>query len=192
MKAYYRLVQDTSVKNRWLLGEIQYVNNWEFLQPSVIFMEPCRYQISMESDGIETDYTASLVYGVPIISNQFRSLILDLPDMSHPCRGVVTEPVVVLGKESGNQYFVMITDTFYDCIDENLSEFHKYQINDPVRPDKAGSYSGFYKMRLDSRRIGPANIFRLKGFEQAIIVSEDIKIRYDIAGLTGAIFIKVA
>jgi hypothetical protein len=192
MKAYYRVVQDTGVKNRWLLGEIQHVNNWEFLRPSIIFMEPCRYQIAMESDGIETDYTVSLVYGVPIISNQFRSLIVDLPDMSVPCKGVVAEPVIVLGKESVSEYFVMITDTVYDCVDENLSEFNKYQINDPVRPDKAGSYSGFYKMHLDSCRIGPANIFRLKGFEQAIIVSEEIKTRYEVAGLSGAIFIKVS
>jgi hypothetical protein len=191
MKSYYRLVQDTGVKNRWLLGDILNVNNWELLKPSNLFMEPCRYQIIMDSDGVETDYTASLVYGVPIISEKFRSLITDLPDMSRPYKGVVTEPVIVLEKETGNQYFVMITETAYDCVDEVLSEFTKYQIDDPIRPDKAGCYSGFYKMCLDPKKIGPANIFRIKGFQQAIIVSEEIKRRYEVAGLTGAIFKKV-
>jgi hypothetical protein len=188
---YYRIWQNTEVKNRWLLGSVLDVNNWAFREPSRIFMEPCKYQVELVSDGIETDFTVTLTYGVPIVSRRFLDVLMGLPDFTVPFTGTVAEPVIILDKPMGDDHFILITETKYDCVDEEKSQFTKYSLDESLQPEKAGQYSGFYKLILDSQRIGGAHIFRLKYFPGALIVSEVVKHRYDRAGLSGANFVLV-
>ncbi|WP_447971890.1 imm11 family protein [Nitrospira sp. M1] len=69
----------------------------------------------------------------------------------------------------------MVIKKSVDCVDENKSEFQKFEQNDPVRPDKAGEYRAFMKLRLDANKIVDVAIFRLAKFETAIIINEHIK-----------------
>lgn len=90
--------------------------------------------------------------------------------------------------EIDNAYFVMIIETQVDAVDEERSEFQKYEVNDPVRPDRAGEYRSFFNLVVDPSKIGDHHIFRLKKHLGSIIVSEEVKRRFEAVGVTGAVF----
>ena len=75
-----------------------------------------------------------------------------------------------------------------ECINEEASEFQKFEVSDPVRPDKAGEYRGFFKMVVNPEKCADFNIFRVKGFSIAIVVSEQVKQSLETAGVPGVKF----
>jgi len=64
--------------------------------------------------------------------------------------------------------------------------------NDTVRPDLAGDYSGLYEMNLDTEKISGVDVFRLKKFEVAIIVSQRAREKLEIGGAMAMKLIEVA
>lgn len=76
-------------------------------------------------------------------------------------------------------------------VDEVNSEFQKFEENDPVRPDESGEYRAFTKLRLDPNKIVDIDLFRLKGFEVAVVISERIKGKIESIGTTGLSLIPV-
>lgn len=65
--------------------------------------------------------------------------------------------------------------------------------DDPVRPDLAGEYSGFFKLVIDNAKANASGhgIFRLARFNVAIIVSAQIKSTLETAECTGTEFAHV-
>ena len=66
-----------------------------------------------------------------------------------------------------------------------------FEVNDSVRPDKAGDYRGFFKMVVNPDKCAGFNIFRIKGFSIAIVVSAEVKQKLESAGVSGAQFKRV-
>ena len=60
------------------------------------------------------------------------------------------------------------------CLDEKKSDVMFWKEGDG-RPDKVGQYRQVANMRIDSSQISDANIFRIAGWEIALIVSERIR-----------------
>ncbi|MBE2898413.1 hypothetical protein HPC37_06230 [Pasteurellaceae bacterium 20609_3] len=84
----------------------------------------------------------------------------------------------------------MVIHNEIDCVDEERSEFTKFEEDDPVRPDLAGEYDGFYKLKLDYSRINK-ELFRLGKFSIAIIISERLKKLLMENNITGIEFTEV-
>lgn len=172
---YYRLKDNVEYPNRWYLGDILDVNNWD-LASDVPEIDR-ELEIELYQDGEEMDFTLSEVYGIPVVSRKVKKEL--------ECYSEVRFiPLLLEGVESG-QYFAMVTKSVVECVDEESSEFQKFEINDPVRPDKAGDYRAFMVLRLNQNNIGDVNIFRLKKFETAIIVSERVRNKLEAIGVTG-------
>lgn len=152
-------------------------------------MEPCKYTLEVYRDGRELDFTMIEVSGgIPVISNDIKVALSGLPDLNKPYANVVIEPVNFEDKIASKDYFVMIIETQLDCIDEEKSIFQKFEVNDPVRPDRAGEYRSFLSLVIDPTKTGEHHIFRLKNYLQAIIVSEEVKQRIENANVIGASF----
>ena len=83
----------------------------------------------------------------------------------------------------------MIVQNTFDCIDEAQSKFEKFKENDKIQPDKAGEYIAFYSMKINKMKINNEDIFRIKKFEIAIIVSE--RIANKIKKLSGVVLTEV-
>ncbi|WP_447971505.1 hypothetical protein [Nitrospira sp. M1] len=67
---FYRLKDDVHYPNRWYLGDILEVDNWQLKNsaPEInIILDMEVYQ-----DGEEMDITLSEVYGVPIVSQKVK------------------------------------------------------------------------------------------------------------------------
>lgn len=160
---YFRLLEDMSLMDRWYLGKIQAINNWTLYSDQL----PELLSISLVKDGSEIDFTYTETYVVPIVSSKLRMLLAEV-------KNIRFVPVQPLGKECNFEYFVMIVDEIIDCIDEEKSHFEKFQNDDPIRPDMAGQYSAFFDMKIDEKKTNRLDIFRIKNFDMAIIVSENV------------------
>lgn len=185
---YYRLRDDINFSSRWYLGDVQHVDNWLYRNPPVDFMEPGRGSLEIYQDGKEMDFTLTERYAVPIISGDFVEALSGLDEVDKPYHYVVFNEVEILDKPVSKSYFAMIIETQLDCVDESKSDFKKYAINDPVRPDRAGEYSAFFNLVIDPSKTEGKHIFRVKKHLGAIIVSEEVKNRLEKAGVTGAVF----
>ncbi|MGB2256055.1 MAG: imm11 family protein [Spongiibacter marinus] len=179
--SYYEITDDVNFPNRWYLGDIAYVNNWELAH----HLDPEReYEVEVCRNGSEMDYTSNEVYGVSVVSKRFKEAISGISNVSFAKANIA-------GINSGNEYYIMAVTKELECIDEEVSEFQKFEVNDPVRPDKAGDYRGFFKMVVNPEKCAGFNIFRVKGFSIAIIVSEKVKKMLESAGTSGAKFKRV-
>ena len=185
---YYLLRDDIDFPKRWYLGDIQHIDNWGFSDPTVEFMEPCTYTMSIYQEGCPMDYTVSETYAVPILSKKAKDSLCGLPEVDKPYYHVVLEPVIFDGKSALQGYSVMIIETQLDCVDEIKSDFKKYEVDDPVRPDRVGEYRVFSNLVIDPSKTDGHHIFRIKKHLNSIIVSEEVKNRFEKAGVEGAIF----
>jgi hypothetical protein len=185
---YYLLRDDLEFSSRWFLGDVQNVDNWGFNDPTPYFMEPAIYTLDVYRKGTEMDYTSTEAFGVPVLSKKAKDALSGLPEIDEPYYHTVLEPVNIEGMSVEQDYFVMIIETQLDCVDEARSEFEKYVVDDPVRPDKAGQYSAFFSLVIDPEKVGDHHIFRVKSHLGSIIVSEEVKRRFEDAGVTGAVF----
>lgn len=172
----------------WYLGDFRHIDNWRFIDPGVEEMEPCTYTVDIYQDGDELDFSQLTTVSVPIVSQKFKQALAGLREVDEPYKNIVMEPVVVVGKEVKQDYFVMIVETQIDCVDEEKSDFQKVEINDPVRPDLAGHYRSFFSLVIDPDKVNDHHIFRVKWRSTALIVSEEVKRRIEAAGVTGASF----
>lgn len=185
---YYLLSDQIEYPGRWYLGAVRHVNNWSFLDPSVEFMEPCRYSTSVYKNGEATDFTVNEAFGVPIVSKKFFATLTELDEVKEDYYHVVFQPTDIEGSTISDDFYIMVVETQYDCVDESHSRFEKFLENDPVRPDKAGEYSVFLELVIDPRRVGDKHIFRLKHHLHSLIVSETVKSLLENAGVTGVCF----
>lgn len=180
--------QDVMFYDKWVLGDVHHVDNWHFSDPPVNFMEPGIYTLDVRFDGTEVDYSLAGYASVPVLSEKARNSLVGLPEVDERYRNVVFEPVKISNRIVRQNYFLMIIETQVDCVDEGCSIFKKFEFDDPVRPDMAGSYQAFYNLVIDPGRVGSSHIFRLKHYLGAIIVSEEVKRRFVAAGVAGVLF----
>lgn len=185
---YYLLRDDVNINDKWYLTAIDNCDNWHFSDPPLEFMEPCIYSAAIKQEGVHVDYNLAGYASVPVVSEIFKNALLGLPEVDEPYYHVVFEQVKITNSELATDYFAMIIETQLDCVDESKSDFKKYAINDPVRPDRAGEYSAFFNLVIDPSKTEGKHIFRVKKHLGAIIVSEEVKDRLEAAGITGAVF----
>lgn len=189
---YYLLRQDVAVSGKWALGDIRHADNWKFSDPPVNFMEPGEYVLDVRFDGLELDYSLAGYASVPVLSRKARDSLVGLPDVDEPYMHVVLEPVAIEGKEVSSDYYLMVIESQVECVDESKSRFELYRSSDPVRPDLAGEYRAFYNLVVDASMVKGKHIFRLKKYLGAIVVSEEVKLRFERVGVIGAVFESVA
>ncbi len=185
---YFLIWQDVSIVGKWILDDVGYVNNWNFIDPPVNFMEPGSYSSKVRFDGIEVDYSLAGYASVPVVSQRVVESLIGLSEIDEPYRNVVFAPVEIEHKILKQSYFAMIIETQVDCVDEERSEFSIFTQDDPARPDLAGAYRNFFNLVIDKSKVDGQHIFRLKRYLGAIIVSEEVKRRFESAGVTGIVF----
>ncbi|WP_395847148.1 imm11 family protein [Cystobacter fuscus] len=98
-------------------------------------------------------------------------------------------PVTVEGESE--RYFVVNATKVVDAIDEaRCREVHHYDEDDPS-PYYEGEYNWIYGLRIDPSKTEGAQVFRLKKFKVAFIVSEEVKIALERVGNLGLSFERV-
>ncbi|WP_460903730.1 imm11 family protein [Paraburkholderia jirisanensis] len=93
-------------------------------------------------------------------------------------------PISVIS-HPGNYAVLNVLDSV-DCVDEENSEFSRWTAEDG-RPEQIGGYR-MSLLRIDPERARGHDLFRVKGWEIALICSKKIKQCLEKAGVTGIRF----
>lgn len=169
MEFYDILADDERFGHRWFLGEpldssgqqidarsFRYGVPYDGLQPS---------SVPVDRAGLEVGFNLG-AFDMPVIRDDVRQAIASVTT-----EGYEVYPVEIVGSEM--RYWILNVSTRIDCVDESVSVFTKWLPEDD-RPDRLGSYRSISTLRIDSQRARKP-MFRLKGWEVALIVSEPIR-----------------
>ncbi len=182
---YFRLLDDIRFPDRWHLSTVHNVDNWLLTRAPMLAMDdPLRdqvFRVELRQTGVSLDYSLAGYAGVPVVSFEALQAISGLD-------GFTAIPAKIDGLQQKTSYYILHIWDIVDCVDEKLSKFEKYQVDDSVRPDLAGNYSAFFKLIVDASRTHNRHIFRLARSGPEVIVSEEVKRRFEAAGVTGAVF----
>ena len=181
---YYRVLDDLSYSNRWFLGEVNFPDEWEFWDYVTVGKLPSinkELAVEVSEKGTPLNLTMG-EFEVLIADKSVAELFLD--------EEILKIPITIIGRES-ESYFILVIKKELDCIDREKSIFTLWEEGNDIRPDLAGEYESIPKMIIDVDRTKGLDIFRIKGFNVAVIVSERIKHAFEESGLTGVKFKEV-
>ncbi|MEM1137773.1 MAG: DUF1629 domain-containing protein [Bacteroidota bacterium] len=178
---YYKLEDEIDYPSRWYLCGItteqgMHLYYDEAYSPSLT--------ANINQDGIPLDFTSSDDNFIPIVSELLMNVLNNRLD-------VIFIPTEIKGYYGYLKYYTMIATMIVDCVDEKKSEFNKFEVNDPVRPDKAGDYRAFFKLVIDKNKVLGKDIFRVARSTNTLIISERIKNLLESEGFTGLKFKEV-
>jgi hypothetical protein len=158
---------------QWLIATPVPASGGEFDEPWMfgegrVLQDPGPIKAQIDHPGERRTFVFTGIERVPIVSeavaNVFRVLAPD---------DVQLFPVTVEGESE--RHFVVNAVKTIDCIDEaNCREVQHYTEEDPF-PEYAGQYRWIYGLRIDPAETEGAQVFRLKKFKTALIVSEEVK-----------------
>jgi hypothetical protein len=106
-------------------------------------------------------------FDVPIVDSTVANLFA-----LHASDDVQLPPIKIKGEPLG--YRLLVATRLLKCVDEQRSEFTRWLPEDG-RPEKVGEYRMVMRLRLDANVVPKSvQIFRVAGWEVALIVSENL------------------
>ncbi len=182
---YFRLLDDVMFQNRWYLSAIHDVDNWLLSRPPMLAIDdPLRdrlLRVGLQQSGEALDFSFAGYADVPVVSFKTLQAISGLD-------GFTAFPAKIDGLQQKTSYHILHFWDEADCVDENKSCFGIIPENDPIRPDLAGNYRAVTKLTIDTGRTLGKHIFRPERLSGRVIISEEVKRRFEAAGVTGAVF----
>lgn len=135
--------------------------------------------VPLEVDGPRPEFTFG-AGAMPVVSRRLAELIESI------CPTEVQRfPITALPSITG--YEILNVTAIADCLDETISTFKKFT-PESARPDRVGDYSEVGRLRIDPRRTNNHDIFRIRGWEVALIVSDRVKAAMEGIENLGVIF----
>ncbi|MFH1468414.1 MAG: DUF1629 domain-containing protein [Pseudomonadota bacterium] len=178
---FYRLLDDMHYRGRWQLSEP--ISECDDVDPSDFtsgqaFNRSGTITVDCET-GIPLDFTLS-DFDVPVVSERLGRAISQIAGDDVQMVGVTVEC-------SDDRYLILNALRLVECLDEANSVFTKWQEGDG-RPDKVGGYRMVPKLVIDPAKVGGSKVFRIAGWDVALIVSEEIKREAEELGCVGLVF----
>lgn len=186
MENYFKLADDVELLGRWWLAEPfdalgKEINADSFTVGRVVeVIAPI--EISLQYEGAPLDFTFG-AFEMPVVNSRTLNLLNKLSPSTF-------ESFSASIKGHGANYAVVNFLESRKCLDESRSEFIKWK-GDDHRADKTGQYRQVTKLRINPEQAAACEIFRLWGWDSAIIVSERIKREFQRENITGVRFLAV-
>ncbi|WP_169820212.1 imm11 family protein [Corallococcus exiguus] len=156
---------------------------WMFVDGRTL-PDPGPLKAQVAHPGTKRDFVFSSIEETPTVSEAVASVFKTLAPGD-----VQLFPVSIEG--DADPFFVVNATKVIDCIDEaRCREVHHYDKDDPS-PTYPGEYNWIYGLRIDPSKTEGAQVFRLKKFKVAFIVSEDVKNALEAVGNLGVSFERV-
>jgi len=180
---YYELVDDMTIPGRWHLGRVILPDGRE---PP--FMEGRRFvdegdlvsRITHPGRVLEFCRTT---FAVPVATTALANVISEIAGDDVQCI-----PVTIASQKGMK---VINALRVIRCVDERRSEFVKWT-KDDHRADLAGEYRQITRLVLERGAIPTdAHMFRVAGWDVALIVSETLKNAMERVGCLGAKFVEL-
>lgn len=177
---YYRILSDFDLEDSWMLGNLNVPDDmaWDEIEMNDYILSQ-DWTIDVLLDGTPMDVTI-VDFDLMVVRRSF----LDLFKKDE----ITFKEVSIFGKSINESFYLMGTKLDIECIDEIASNFELWEENNEIRPDLAGKYKYFSKIRIDIAKTMGVSFFRVKGYETAKIVGKEIVERYIALGLSGIKF----
>lgn len=171
MQKFFDVVtDDTNFANRWFLDEP--LSDGFVVIDTRLFGYGVPYEgivprrIPIRQEGVQVAFNLG-AFDTPIVSQAI------LERFPHDCRGdYETFPVTVGNGVSG--FSILNVVRRVACVDEERSICEKWVVEDE-RPDKIGCYRAIGDLHIIPSLARGLDIFRIEGWEVALIVSERLK-----------------
>lgn len=188
-RRFFALEIDVYVPGRWYFktpttpdGQ-PWDDPWVFTSGERI-SPPGRVRIPLSRPGRSLDFTSAGVGLTPILSARTAAVFRELaPD------DIQLLPVEVEGQTE--PYFLLVVARTVRCIDDAACEEVQLWASDDGRPEKVGQYRSVSGLRIDKSKVGDARVFRLWGWNSALIIDEEIKDALEQTGIVGGRFDEV-
>ncbi|GMU10247.1 imm11 family protein [Corallococcus caeni] len=187
-KRFFKLTDDVYLSGRWELGHPldhegrKLDDPWQFRIGQRAQSDE-RIKIPIKISGKPLDYSHA-AFSIPVVHARVASLFTEMaPD------DVQLIPVEIDSQPA--QHFILNATRLVKCIDDTACEEVRYWTPEDGMPEKVGTYSSVSVMRIDPAKVEGAKAFRTWGWTVALIVSEEIKVALERAGITGTKFTDV-
>lgn len=172
---YYRAQFDAD-QPKWHISaprDVVPVNIWKFK----VHISPTPPSFTIFADGPRVDFNEACC-AIIVASPTLADVLYE--NAPHDVQLV---PAVIEGDEG--PWYVVNVVTCRDCIDHERSTITYFPKNHERYP---GEPRAVYRLVLNLEKIGDHDIFRPKGWEIALIVSEKVKLAMEEIGATGVEF----
>jgi len=169
MQYYEVRADDEGHAGRWLLGE-PYADGMEEIDARLFrygqpYNGPSPVRSPILKDGTAVAFSLA-AFDMPVVSDAVRKALGAITSLGYDLL-----PVAVDSRK--DLYWILNVSTAIACVDEARSEVQKWVASDG-RPDRIGTYRSIVNLTIDpSRSCG--DIFRVKGWEVALVVSDNIR-----------------
>lgn len=186
---YFRLVDDLDIDGRWFLKS-PLRKDGEEVDPRAftcgrVFESENDMSIIQRYRGCPLDFTFA-DFDLPVVTSQVGECIQELDP-----KAVQRIPVKITdGRISLKGHEILNVLSTLDCLDEERSTVRRWTCDSP-RPDKAGQYRMVTNLAIDRSQVGSSKVFRISGWEIALIVSEEILLAFERTRVKGVRFEKV-
>jgi hypothetical protein len=181
--SFFRVLADPAKSNRWFLDEPrtedgQGIDAREFTE-GVPYKGLVAVLVPIGQPGEVVGFTFA-AFDMPVISDRIMHII-----KAHAADSIQFFPIRI-GRLGGG-FGILNVVARVKCIDESLSNVVKWMPQDG-RPEKIGQYRTITHLTIDPSRCGPQHIFRIEGWEIALIVSRALKEASESVADTGLVF----
>ncbi|TQF17032.1 hypothetical protein FJV41_05545 [Myxococcus llanfairpwllgwyngyllgogerychwyrndrobwllllantysiliogogogochensis] len=145
---------------------------------------PGRLSVPIEEPGRRLDFSTAGLGMAPVVHIRVATVFAELAPSD-----VQLIPVEIQGDL--DQYLILVVTRLIRCIDDEASDEVRYWKPEDGQPERVGDYKSVIGMRIDSTKVGDAQVFRTWGWDLGLIVSEDIKAALERERTTGAKFTEV-
>jgi hypothetical protein len=178
--AYFRILVDMDIEDSWMLGNLNVPDDvaWDEIEKNDYILSQ-DWTIDVLFDGTPLDITVV----------DFDLWVVRQEVLQHFKKDEITfKEVRILGGSIDEPFYLLGAKVDIECIDEENSEFELWEENNEIRPDLAGTYKHFSKIRIDRTKIRGASFFRVKGYETAKILSNSMVKKFRAQGIGGVKF----
>lgn len=189
LKRYFDIWPDMQIPGRWHVKSPvvdehgQPVDMWKFREGKLLDFEG-RPVLPLARPGKALDFSQT-GFSIPVVSRRLVTLFERL--------GLTNEVQFIAAQVQNHvePYFILNVLQIISCVDDARCEEVLYWLPEDERPDKVGQYRNVRGLKIDSVKVGNANIFRPWGWTGALIVSERVKLAMEHERITGPRFVEV-
>lgn len=167
---YFRLTDMKGILGRWYLGHPRDAAGADvdprlFLEAqSVAVREPVR--VGIRHDGTPLDFTLA-DFDMPVLRKDLAVAIAMLAPMD-------IQLISAFVDGSSTEYAILNALTKLHCLDEAASTV-TYWTESDEEPERLGQYKMVIEPKVHIACVGSSKVFRIDGWEIALIVSDEIK-----------------
>lgn len=184
-ESYFVMSDTGEIPGRWYLNhpttcEGEEVDPWQFTAGQRLdFREPLVFTQFQHGRALPFSLAA---YEIPVVDEETGNVLRAVSGDD-----LELLPAIIEGQDA--PFWIANVVNAMECVDEARSRFTRF--TPEHHPDRAGEYQMFIELKIDPARVVGHQVFRIKGWEAPLIVSDRVRTAMEARALPGLVFTPV-